>query len=227
MINNILNDYEEMRQQDDKNFLKIMKRMEIEDKIYVLTLIVCVLVVFIMLLLDWPNIAICAIIIMMVATSIWSILNRRRQRKKWDINIHKYQDRLDMIREILIKPEFNMYDKNKLKQLIRKYKEDIDRIEKENSDIKRNYSNFLSKYIAPVITFAIGKWSQEITGADVFVICVFVLIVVVLTKIIIDSISMIQTEIIEGNERNRKYLFVQELQDLVDRDFPIENEDLL
>ncbi len=155
------------------------------------------------------------------------VLDRKRNQKKWNENIHKYHDKLDIVKEILSKPEFNMYEKNKLKQLICKYKVDIDNIKKENLDIKQNYNDFCGGYIVPVIAFGAGKLSQEITGEDLFAICVGVIALLVLIKVMIDNIWMMRIEIIEGNEIERKQDFMQKLQDLLDRDFPIEEKDLL
>lgn len=227
MINRILNAYEETRRQREDSFFKIMKCAGIETKVYLIIYIMCNFAMIITMVLGQIKLFVCALIIMMMASQIWDVMNRKRNQKKWNVNIHKYQDRLDMIREILSKPEFNMYEKNKLKQLIRKYKKDIDNHETKDLRLKGDYSNFLSRYIIPVVAFGAGKLSQEMTGVDLVVICVYMLIFLIYVKMIGDGIRMIRTEIVEGNEIERKHLFMQELQDLLDRDFPIEEKDLL
>lgn len=227
MINNILSAYEEMRRQNEDPFFKALKHVGIGVQIYFIFFLICGFTMIITLVLNQIKIFLCILIAIYTVSPIWIALVRRRNQKKWEVNIHKYHNRLDIVKEILSKPEFNMYEKNKLKQLIRKCKADISNLEKKNSDIKEKYSNFLSGYIVPVIAFGAGKLSQEMTGEDMFMLCLGVIAFLVLIKIVIDNIWIMRTEIIEGNEIERKQDFMQELQDLLDRDFSIGENDLL
>lgn len=46
--------------------------------------------------------------------------------KKWETNLKGYNNDLDLLAEILKEKDFNLYEKNKIKQLIRKYYQDIE-----------------------------------------------------------------------------------------------------
>lgn len=227
MINNILNAYEETKRQNRGNFFNLLKRVGIATFIFYIILFICEILMIISLVQDRKeNIwYICLIII--ISAIVCTVVDRRLKQKSWNENINNYNDRLIMIKEILLKPEFNMYEKNKIKQLIRKYKVDIDNIEKKNTDIKENYNKFLQVYILPLFAFAAGIFSQEITGKEIFEIIFLVIILLFSIKIIMENVWIMKTEIIEGNEIVRKRDFMLMLQDLLDRDFPIDDGDLL
>lgn len=227
MINGILNAYEETRRQNEGDIFKSLKRAGIGVQIYLIFLLICEFTMYVTLAMNQKKVFLCTLVALFIASQIWYVLDRKRNQKKWDENMHKYHDRLDIIKEVLSKPEFNMYEKNKLKQLICKYKADIDNLKKKNLDIKQNYNNFCGGYIVPVIAFGAGKLSQEMTGEDLFVMCLGVIAFLVLIKVIVDNIWIMRTEFIEGNEIERKQDFLQKLQDLLDRDFSIEEGDLL
>lgn len=227
MIDCIFNAYVGTRQQKDGSFLKTLKRAEIEDKVFMIIFCVCFLATFITLAMDQIIISASIFITLIVAYETWMTLDRKRAQKKWDVNIQNYQERLDMIKGILSDPVFNMYEKNKLKQLIRKYKMNTNICDNDNLEMKGNCYNFLDKYIIPVIAFSAGKLFQEMTSEDIFEVCLYILIIIFSVKILAYGILSIHKEIVEGNKIKRKRQFMQELQDLLDRDFSIEENDLL
>lgn len=132
-----------------------------------------------------------------------------------------------MVRDILLRPEYNLYEKNKLKQLIRKYNMAIADLESKNIKTKEKYYNYVSSYIIPVVAFCAGKLCEDLKGNEMIKLAFWGVFFLFVVKIVGDAIEVIRTEIIEGDELERKRYFLQKLQDLLDRDFEILENDLL
>lgn len=158
---------------------------------------------------------------------VWIVVARRNIQKNWNKGVKKYNERLDMIKDILIKPEYDLYEKNKLKQLIRKYNIDIVDMESKNIKIKEKYNSYFSLYIIPIVTFCAGKLCEDLKENEMLELAFWGIFFLFVAKIVGYAIEVIRIEIIEGDELERKRCFVQKLQDLLDRDFEIKESDLL
>ena len=94
---------------------------------------------------------------------------------------------------------------------------------KKNSNIKE----FVCTYIVPVIAFFAGKINiTDSPNAEWISIGIVIVIVMVLGKYICSSIIEL-VDMISWNQLEKEKHFVLKLQDLLDRDFIIEQDDLL
>lgn len=151
----------------------------------------------------------------------------RIRRKKWETNLKGYNVDLDLLAEILKERDFNLYEKNKIKQLIRKYYQDIEIQESKKTQKSSDIREFICTYIIPVIAFFAGRINtNESSSAEWLAVGIVIIIVVVSGKYICSStIELIG--MISWNQLEKEKFFVLKLQDLLDRDFIIEQEDLI
>lgn len=158
---------------------------------------------------------------------ISTLLLERMRRKKWEMNLKGYNVDLDLLAEILKERDFNLYEKNKIKQLIRKYYQDIEIQESKKNQKSSDIREFICTYIVPVIAFFAGRINtNESSSAEWLAVGVIIIIVVVSGKYICSSIIEL-IGMISWNQLEKEKYFVLKLQDLLDRDFIIEQEDLI
>lgn len=227
MINNILNAYEERRRQNRKNLLAALKQQGVGVKIQLFIVFVCEVIFIITIIQNRALISLIVFLVFSIILVVGGVVDRKTSQKKWKEKTKLYNEQLNMIKEILTEQNFNLYEKNKIRQLINKFKVDIENLEKKDTNRKENQKNFSNTYILPILAFAAGKLSEKITGKDLIVACFLIIILLVAVKLIMENIWILQIEIIEGNEIVRKRDFMVMLQDLLDRDFSIEKEDLI
>ena len=156
-----------------------------------------------------------------------AILERIRH-KKWESNIKDYNDELNKIKEILKREEFNLYDKIKIKQLIRKYYQDINQ-HNQNYICKNNeIRDFTFTYIIPIVAFFVGKINNTFFSSDSewIIVGIVIICMVALTKYAYKSFVEL-AGLISWNVLEKEKTFVCKLQDLLDRDFVIYQEDLI
>lgn len=123
--------------------------------------------------------------------------------------------------------DFNLYEKNKIKQLIRKYYQDIETQESKKNKKNNDIREFICTYIVPVIAFFAGRINtDESSSAEWLAVGIVIIIVVVSGKYICSSIIEL-IGMISWNQLEKEKYFVLKLQDLLDRDFIIEQEDLI
>lgn len=151
----------------------------------------------------------------------------RVQHSQWKTNLEKYNEDLDNIAVLLKRKEFNLYEKNKIKRLIYKYYQSIEQHDKENGKKGTELKEFICTYIFPVVAFFAGKINTiNATDSEWIVLCITIVIIVIGVRYAYSSIKEI-IGLISWNQVEKEKRFVLKLQDLLDRDFPIEQEDLL
>lgn len=121
-----------------------------------------------------------------------------------------------------------MYDKVKIKQLIRKYCQAIDQYNQKSAHKSSEIKGFICTYIVPVVAFFAGKInaSSFTSDSEWIAVGILVIIIVVFIKYVYASIVEV-ARMISWNVLEKERSFVPKLQDLIDRDFVIEQEDLI
>ena len=158
---------------------------------------------------------------------IVTLVLERIHRKKWESNIKEYNIELNLLAELLKEKDFDLYGKNKIKQLIYKYYQDIEKQETRKKNRSSDIKTFICTYIIPVIAFFAGRINiTESSAAEWLAIGITIITVVVSGKYIGSSIIELM-EMISWNQLEKEKHFVLILQDLLDRDFVIEQDDLI
>lgn len=166
------------------------------------------------------------IIYVIIIYVLTSTLERTRHRK-WKSNLKEYNEDLDLLTEILNEEDFNLYEKNKIKQLICKYYRSIEQGEVKNAKKSSDLKEFICTYIVPVIAFFAGKINiTDSSNTEWLAMGLAIIIIVVSGKYICSSIVEL-VEMISWNQLEKEKHFVLKLQDLLDRDFTIEQDDLI
>ena len=153
---------------------------------------------------------------------IW--LSEWLHNKKWQENIEKYKDALSNLKMIL--EEYDLYEKNKIKQLIYKYKQDADEIEKKLNRWNDIYNELKVSYIIPFIAFVAGKIGNDVSLDDIMVLVIFALLCLFVLRVVFSGIQAIIIDM-RNDPVGRRKRIVRKLQDLLDQNFEITSEDLL
>lgn len=133
---------------------------------------------------------------------------------------------MNLLKKIL-ESQFNIEEKNEIKQLVRKYKNDINEYSKIDKKRKEKYTVLFGSYIIPIIAFCAGKLMDELKAEYIINICLVAIFTIIAVFLLGYAIGVIQTEIIDGNLIARKRYIVKRLQDLLDRDFEVTDDDLI
>ena len=154
-------------------------------------------------------------------------LIERKRHKIWEKNTQRYNKDLDLLSEILKTQEFNLYSKYKIKQLISKFKISIKERQNENKEKVDKAKVFLATYILPIIAFFAGKIEIKNTELIEWIATAVVIIcIILLGKSIASSITELLKMISGDRLEQEKYVSLL-LQDLLDRDFIVEKDDLI
>ncbi len=94
------------------------------------------------------------------------IFFEKSRHKKWRNNIIEYNKELDKIAEILKRKEFNLYEKIKIQQLIRKFQQSINDENQKRTVKNSKIENFVTLYIVPLITFFAGKINNTVFSSE-------------------------------------------------------------
>lgn len=86
-----------------------------------------------------------------------TLVLERIHRKKWESNLKEYNIELNLLAELLKEKDFDLYGKNKIKQLIYKYYQDIEKQETRKKNKSSDIKTFICTYIIPVIAFLQGE----------------------------------------------------------------------
>lgn len=225
MTNIVISIYEDLKSNEKFSLFDNLKKLDLLEKIYFLLVLIDFLLMMAFLFMKKDVAAFYSVIAMFIITIIWIILFRISYRKKWSSNLDKYNQNLDLISKAL--KEAGITGKNQKKQLIRKLKEDILQLEKQEDKKKTNFEKFSTTYIIPIIAFCAGKYIKDFSANDVVSISIVVIACIFGIRMLGLAIGELRTCLIYGNELQKKQEFLVKLQDLVDRDFEIENEDLI
>lgn len=226
MIEKVLEAYE-AKVTDGNTFIQKLARMDTITKIVFGGVIVSAATLFILAFIIPSQIMLIAMSTYGAIIYLSTLALERMRRRKWETNLKEYNKDLNLLAEILKEKDFNLYEKNKIKQLICKYYHSIEKQEakknKKSSDIKE----FICTYIVPVIAFFTGRLNiTESSNTEWLAVGIVIIIVVVSGKYICSSIVEL-IEMISWNQLEKEKHFVLKLQDLLDRDFVIEQDDLL
>ncbi len=226
MIEKVLEAYE-AKIAGKSTFIEKLSRMDLLTKVLFWGVIISAVIISGLALFIQSQTIVIILVLYVGFIYICTLTLEKTRHRKWKINLKGYNEELNIIAEILKEEDFNLYEKNKIKQLICKYYQSIDIYEtmnaKKNSDIKE----FVCTYIVPVIAFFAGKINlTNSSNAEWISIGIVIVIVVVSGKYIRSSIIEL-VEMISWNQLEKEKHFVLKLQDLLDRDFTIEQDDLL
>ena len=225
MIEKVLEAYEEKI--IGKNvFVQKWATMDKITKIVFAAIILSPIVITIYAFINPTMVLLIVVGIYVVVIHIATLILERIRRKKWKSSLEEYNNELNSL-AVLLKEDFNLYEKNKIKQLIYKYYRDIENQETQKIKKSNNIEKFICTYIVPVIAFFVGKNdTTESSVVEWLVIGLVIIMVIIGVKYIYSSIVEF-IEMISWNQLEKEKHFVLVLQDLLDRDFTIERDDLL
>lgn len=225
MIEKVLEAYEEKI--IGKNvFVQKWATMDKITKIVFAAIILSPIVITIYAFINPTMVLLIVVGVYVVVIHIATLILERIRRKKWKSSLEEYNNELNSL-AVLLKEDFNLYEKNKIKQLIYKYYRDIENQETQKIKKSNNIEKFICTYIVPVIAFFVGKIdTTESSVVEWLVIGIVIIMVIIGVKYIYSSIVEF-IEMISWNQLEKEKHFVLVLQDLLDRDFTIERDDLL
>ena len=167
------------------------------------------------------------LIVYVIVLYISTFVLERMRHNKWKTNLKKYNEDMDVIAEILNGEEFNLYEKNKIKQLIKKYYQSIYQHDSDNAKKGDDLKQFVYTYIVPVVAFFAGRLNTtNFLNVEWIAIGIVILVVLASVRYIYSSIAQM-VAIVSWNQSEKEKHFVLKLQDLLDRDFKIEESDLI
>lgn len=73
--------------------------------------------------------------------------------KRWEDNLKRYNQKLNILKEVLQQNNFDMYEKNKIKQLTKKINQNIYEMVAADNKKTSDINKFLSLYILPIMAF--------------------------------------------------------------------------
>lgn len=156
-----------------------------------------------------------------------TLILERMHRRKWETGLKEYNKELTLLAELLKEKDFDLYEKNKIKQLIYKYYQDIEKREAQKTRKSSAIKDFICTYIVPVIAFFAGKINTtDSSTVEWLAMGIAIIILVISGKYVCSSVIEL-IDMISGNQLESEKNFVLKLQDLLDRDFTIAHEDLI
>lgn len=222
MLESLLSAYLEKIQKNREEYRKKTKGKLLAFYMLVNCIYIIMLIISIVFLSVWSPVVISIIYIILIY--ICYVIFEIKRNKNWKENLEFYYKNLDILRVVL--KEQKLYEKNKIKQLIRKYKYSLQEEEEENRKKEQNNTNKINIIVLPMIGYIGGKLNGLIDNKILLVGAIIVLISLVVVSclktefiILIDSLT--------GERTEKKKQLVKKLQDLLDTDFPIEDSDLL
>ena len=156
MIEKVLDAYE-AKITGKSTFIEKLSRMDWLTKVLFWGVIISAIIILGLALFIQSQTIVIILVLYVGFVYICTLTLEKTRHRKWETNLKGYNEELNIIAEILKEEDFNLYEKNKIKQLICKYYQSIDIYEtmneKKNSDIKE----FVCTYIVPVIAFLLEK----------------------------------------------------------------------
>lgn len=222
MLEDLLNAYDKLGQ-EKISFKNRIKKLNVIDKIILMTILIGMIAIII---LCYFSVLVAALFSIAYTLALWIMIwiSESFHNKRWKQNIEQYNDALSRLKNILT--EYDLYEKNKIKQLIYKYKQEANDIEKELNKWDDIYTELKVSYAIPFIAFVAGKIGNDLSLNDIIILAFFAMICLLLLKVIFAGIKAINIDM-RNDPVGRRKRFVKKLQDLLDREFEILNEDLL
>lgn len=140
--------------------------------------------------------------------------------ENWKSELDKYNKLLDDLRNVLKSTEYNLYEKNKIKQIIRKLK--CEMYEEKNKIRENKFFNIITVLVFPVIFYIGNNLDKEKSIFVVIYVCT-----ILAGYYILCNCSKQTYEMLRGEPNYKRKQLVQILQDLLDRDFEIGDNDLI
>lgn len=226
MIEKLLEAYE-AKVTEDKTLQKKLKDLDRITKVFVWISLISGLVIFSIFIFKPSEIMLLIIAIYIFLLQILNLYSERVRHKKWEKNLTEYTYDIELIRGLLKEDRFGLYEKNKIKQLIRKYNQSIVQHERNKEQNGRKIQDFCCTYLFPIIAFFAGKISDSnITNDEWFLWGIVVVFIVISIKYACSSIIQF-VELVGWNRLEKEKNFVLKLQDLLDTDFIIKEKDLI
>lgn len=226
MIEKVLEAYEE-ETKEKNSFWRKLKQKDLTSKILLVFSLISFIIILIFFFCFHNYVMFIVMWVYMIVLYLIVISLEKWWHKKWKENNKEYNDQLNIIASILKKSEFNLYSKNKIKQLIAKYYQSIQQVTTIQDKTKNNAKEFYSLYIVPIIAFFGGKVNTTgFNNSEIIAAAIIFVILVTNIKYIIGVFIEI-FKMIGWNQLEKEKHFVLKLQDLLDRDFIIEKDDLL
>lgn len=207
----------------EEGFFKELKDMKKVNKIALIVILIEVIVAIVFVFLTKLECFIYSIIVIVVTSLIYIFISTRTRRKNWHENIEQYNKTLDDLKTILCGETIQYYSKSKIKILIHQCEQSINEIITQKEKFKTENNNFIEKFIIPIVAFAVGIMSTELKSEDMLTICLIALIFIILLNFSIKGFSYV-LEDIEGNLVEERLYMRDKLQDLLVRDFDVEEE---
>lgn len=225
MIENLLNTY--ITKLDEKDhFVKNITQANLLNKITLIFIFSGLSLLPLYVHFKYQSIFLIGLFLYVFIVYVLMSLVEHSNRKNWNINLDKYIDSLDVLKNILKLEKYDLYEKYKIKQLIRKYNQSIEKIERESERRGERNIKFLNTYILPVVGFSVGRITSGIAAQDIIIMALYILSFISLFMFLFLQARELM-EIIDGNRLEKKKNIVIRLQDLLDRDFEILEDDLI
>lgn len=225
MIENLLNTY--ITKLDEKDhFVKNITQANLLNKITLIFIFSGLSLLPLYVHFKYQSIFLIGLFLYVFIVYVLMSLVEHSNRKNWNINLDKYIDSLDVLKNILKLEKYDLYEKYKIKQLIRRYNQSIEKIERESERRGERNIKFLNTYILPVVGFSVGRITSGIAAQDIIIMALYILSFISLFMFLFLQARELM-EIIDGNRLEKKKNIVIRLQDLLDRDFEILEDDLI
>ncbi len=141
--------------------------------------------------------------------------------------IGDYNQELNELADLLKDQRYNLYDKMKIKQLINKYVQSIGDETKIFESRSSKVKEFVLTFVSPIVAFFAGSIDKSnYTNAQWMSTGIIIVVFIIVANYAYSSISELFRMLKWDNVEKKKEL-VKKLQDLLDRDFIIENDDLI
>lgn len=223
MLQYIIDAYEQKNKEE--GFYKRKKNMNVIYKIALCLVFLEVIISCVFLFYENLKGFFGGTISIIVTYFIYICVFTRLRRKNWHENIKEYNESLNGLKDILKEKNINYYSKKRILILIKQCENSIDKIKSVKEKSKSEINNFVEKYIIPIIAFSVGILNNEIKSNDMLYICLISIVIIVLLNISIKGISYMIDDA-EGNKVEEREYMRDKLQDLLIRDFEVEDKDL-
>ena len=194
MLELIIDAYKEKTK--DKNFFETVKKLDIISKIF-----------FGIFVLD---------IIMLIFLVAYVCIISKTSSKKWEKNIEKYNESLDVLMEILKQENINCGSKDKIEKLIRQCQDKIDEYNEQKGKLKEGKNGVLEKCVFPIVAFVSGVIAKNINVEDAIKIATIASVVIIYSiAVYYGGESMIED--ISGNRLEKTKYMKAMLEDILIR----------
>lgn len=214
MLDLIIDAYKEKTK--DKNFFETVKKLDIISKIFLGIFVLDIIMLIIFLILGKFKMALGFIggfIIFLVA---YVCIISKTSSKKWEKNIEKYNESLDVLMEILKQENINCGSKDKIEKLIRQCQDKIDEYNEQKGKLKEGKNGVLEKCVFPIVAFVSGVIAKNINVEDAIKIAAIASVVIIYSiAVYYGGESMIED--ISGNRLEKTKYMKAMLEDILIR----------